>query len=64
MAEITKFIDGGGNVLMTGGQNLGDAVRDLAAEVGFEFGEDKTMVIDHHSYDRTLVFLLTDIFSY
>ncbi|KAL3077130.1 hypothetical protein niasHS_013119 [Heterodera schachtii] len=52
--EITKFIDGGGNVLVAADKNLGDAIRDVAAEVGFEFGEDQSMVIDHHNYDTVL----------
>lgn len=49
--EITNFIDGGGNVLIAGGPNLGTAIRDLATENGFEFDDDKTYVIDHHNYD-------------
>uniref|UniRef100_A0A183CF94 Dolichyl-diphosphooligosaccharide--protein glycosyltransferase 48 kDa subunit n=1 Tax=Globodera pallida TaxID=36090 RepID=A0A183CF94_GLOPA len=54
VAEIAKFIDGGGNVVVAADTNLGDAIRDLAAEVGFEFGEDQSMVIDHHTYDTVL----------
>lgn len=50
VAEITKFIDIGGNVLLAGGPNVGDAVRDLVTEVGFEVDEDKTEVIDHHNF--------------
>jgi len=34
---------------------MGDAIKDLAAEVGFEFDDDKTSVIDHFSYDANLV---------
>lgn len=53
--EITAFIDDGGNVLIAAGTQIGDALRDLAAENGFEFDEDKTAVIDHLNYDTVLV---------
>lgn len=53
--EITKFIDNGGNVLIAANNNIGDAIRELATEVGFEFDEEKTQVIDHHNYDTVLV---------
>lgn len=52
--EIISFIDNGGNVLITAGTRVGDALRDLAAENGFEFDEDKTAVIDHLNYDTVL----------
>ena len=39
--EITNFIDGGGNVLIAAGSNLGDAIRDLATENGFEFDDGR-----------------------
>ncbi|VDN07648.1 unnamed protein product [Thelazia callipaeda] len=51
---ITSFIDDGGNVLITAGTRIGDALRDLAAENGFEFDEDRTAVIDHLNYDSVL----------
>lgn len=54
VSEITKFIDGGGNVLLAAGSSIGDAIRELSAEVGFEFDEDKNEVIDHFNYDATL----------
>jgi hypothetical protein len=41
---------------------LGDAIRELAAEVGFEFDDDKTSVIDHSSYDANLVYFIKNIF--
>lgn len=53
--EILSFIDNGGNVLVTAGARVGDALRDLAAECGFEYDEDKTAVIDHVNYDVVLV---------
>ncbi|KAI1726707.1 oligosaccharyltransferase 48 kDa subunit beta domain-containing protein [Ditylenchus destructor] len=52
--EITKFIDGGGNILVAAGSSIGDAIRELTAEVGFEFDEDKTQVIDHFNYDAVI----------
>jgi len=55
VAEIASFIDAGGNVVVTGGQNLGEAIRDLATEVGFEFDDSSTAVIDHNNWDSKLV---------
>lgn len=55
MEEITRFVDEGGNLLVTGGPNLGQAVRELALQHGFEFDEPETMVIDHNNYDTHLV---------
>ncbi|CAL2032750.1 unnamed protein product [Caenorhabditis brenneri] len=52
--EISKFVDAGGNVLVAAGSNIGDALRELAVEHGFEFDEAGTSVIDHHNYDKTL----------
>nr|XP_032818171.1 dolichyl-diphosphooligosaccharide--protein glycosyltransferase 48 kDa subunit [Petromyzon marinus] len=48
---ITSFIDGGGNVLVAASSDIGDPIRDLGSECGIEFDEEKTAVIDHHSYD-------------
>jgi oligosaccharyltransferase complex subunit beta len=48
---ITEFIDGGGNVLVAGNSNLGEALREIASEVGFEADEEGTSVIDHLNYD-------------
>ena len=52
--EIASFIDNGGNVLVAAGTRIGDALRDLATENGFEYDEDKTAVIDHLNYDTVL----------
>uniref|UniRef100_A0A0N5AKH7 Dolichyl-diphosphooligosaccharide--protein glycosyltransferase 48 kDa subunit n=1 Tax=Syphacia muris TaxID=451379 RepID=A0A0N5AKH7_9BILA len=52
--EIASFIDNGGNVLVAAGTRIGDALRDLATENGFEYDEDKTAVIDHLNYDTAL----------
>ena len=48
---ITSFIDGGGNLMVAGSSDIGEAVRDVAGECGVEFDEEKTAVIDHLNYD-------------
>uniref|UniRef100_A0A803SZU0 Dolichyl-diphosphooligosaccharide--protein glycosyltransferase 48 kDa subunit n=1 Tax=Anolis carolinensis TaxID=28377 RepID=A0A803SZU0_ANOCA len=48
---IAAFIDGGGNVLVAAGSDIGDPLRELGSECGIEFDEEKTAVIDHHHYD-------------
>lgn len=51
VSAITEFIDGGGNVLVAASSNVGDAIRELAAENGFEIDDEGTSVIDHLNYD-------------
>lgn len=48
---ITDFIDGGGNVLIAGSSQSGDALRELASECGFEIDEEGSTVIDHMNYE-------------
>eukprot|EP00092_Neocalanus_flemingeri_P036497 GFUD01039740.1.p1 GENE.GFUD01039740.1~~GFUD01039740.1.p1 ORF type:complete len:433 (-),score=127.73 GFUD01039740.1:260-1558(-) len=48
---LTDFIDNGGNLLIAGNSNLGEALREIASEVGFEADEEGTAVIDHLNYD-------------
>lgn len=48
---ITDFVDNGGNVLVAGSSNSGDALRELASECGFEVDEENAAVIDHLNYD-------------
>lgn len=48
---ITQFIDDGGNVLVAASSASGEAIRDLASEVGFEIDEEGAAVIDHLNYD-------------
>merc|ERR1711892_1316733 len=48
---ITDFVDGGGNLLIAGNSNLGEVLREIASEVGFEADEEGTTVIDHLNYD-------------
>ncbi|CAG9802741.1 unnamed protein product [Chironomus riparius] len=52
--EITQYIDNGGNVLVTGSATSGEAIRELATEVGFELDEENASVIDHMNYDQIL----------
>lgn len=49
--RITAFIDDGGNVLVAGSTDTGDALRELATECGFEVDEEGAAVIDHLHYD-------------
>lgn len=53
VSTITNFIDGGGNVLVAADSSIGDPIRELGSECGVEFDEERTMVIDHHSYDSS-----------
>lgn len=48
---VTDFIDGGGNVLVAGSSQSGDALHELASECGFEIDEEGSAVIDHLNYD-------------
>lgn len=54
VTEIVKFIDEGGNVLVAASSSVGDAVRELASECGFEFDDEATAVIDHVHFDKTI----------
>lgn len=49
--KITEFVDDGGNVLVAGSSQSGDAIRELASEFGFEVDEEGAAVIDHLNYD-------------
>lgn len=48
---ITDFIDNGGNVFVAADSSIGDPLRELAAECGVEYDEERTAVIDHHNVD-------------
>ena len=52
MKALTDFVDRGGNVLVAGSPEVGDAVRDFASDCGVEFDESNTYVIDHSNYDE------------
>lgn len=49
--SITDFIDAGGNVLIGANSNVGDVIRELSNECGFEIDEEGSAVIDHLHYD-------------
>lgn len=52
--SLANFVDDGGNILVAGGQNLGEAIRELSAEFGFELDDESTRVVDHFNYDVKL----------
>lgn len=41
----------GGNLVVIGDPNIGDAIRDLGAEFGIEYDEAGTKVINHFEPD-------------
>lgn len=51
--SILKFIDDGHNVLIAADSKLSGPVRDLALELGVEFDEEGTHVIDHLNFDSS-----------
>jgi oligosaccharyltransferase complex subunit beta len=51
---ISQFVDDGGNVLVAASTTSGEAIRELASEVGFEIDEENAAVIDHLNYDQIL----------
>ncbi|TPP66515.1 Dolichyl-diphosphooligosaccharide--protein glycosyltransferase 48 kDa subunit [Fasciola gigantica] len=51
--ELVKFVDEGGNVIVAGSKDIGEAIREIGVECGVEFDEMGTAVIDHHNYDIT-----------
>jgi len=44
---LIQFLDNGGNIFIAADTNVGDVIRDTAAEVGIEIDETGTKVIDH-----------------
>jgi len=52
-ASLLAFLDNGGTIFVATDTNVGDVLRDLAAEVGIEIDEAGTKVIDHghHNVD-------------
>lgn len=51
VSSIADFIDNGGNVLVATSSSVGDAIRELATEVGLEVLDQDIAVIDHTNYD-------------
>lgn len=50
---MIKFVDEGGNLVVTGSSDIGEAIREIGSECGVEFDETATAVIDHYNYDLT-----------
>eukprot|EP00088_Acartia_fossae_P009997 TRINITY_DN148_c0_g1_i5.p1 TRINITY_DN148_c0_g1~~TRINITY_DN148_c0_g1_i5.p1 ORF type:complete len:434 (-),score=65.84 TRINITY_DN148_c0_g1_i5:357-1658(-) len=48
---LIEFVDAGGNLMLTADTHTGDAVRELASEVGVEIDESGNSVIDHFNFD-------------
>uniref|UniRef100_A0A1I8PTK8 Dolichyl-diphosphooligosaccharide--protein glycosyltransferase 48 kDa subunit n=1 Tax=Stomoxys calcitrans TaxID=35570 RepID=A0A1I8PTK8_STOCA len=49
--KLAQFVDDGGNVLVAGSEQSGDALREFASECGFEIDEEGASVMDHLNYD-------------
>lgn len=50
---LIKYFCCEGNVLFTSGVSTGSALRELAAECGFEITEENSSLIDHLNYDAS-----------
>lgn len=50
---ILNFIDDGHSVLLAGGPEVSDFVREVARECGVEFEDDGTLVVDHFNFDKS-----------
>jgi len=48
---ILNFIDDGNSLVLATGPEISDTYREIAAECGVEFGEDRSFVIDHFNFD-------------
>ena len=59
---LVEFIDAGGNVLVTADVETGDAIRELASEVGVEIDESGNTVIDHFNFDAKVRFVILNFF--
>ena len=51
---IAEFVDNGGNLLLIGNANSGDAIKDLAPEFGLEFDDTGAYAIDHVNFSPAL----------
>lgn len=49
--DFFTFLDDGGNIVMTASSDVGDPIKEIAAEVGVEIDDEGTSVIDHMNYD-------------
>ena len=53
-AALLSFADNGGSIFIATDTNVGDVLRDVAAEVGMEIDEAGTKVIDHGNFNEEL----------
>lgn len=51
--DFLEFVDNGGNLVMAANSNVGDPIREIAADVGVEIDDEGTSVIDHMNYDAS-----------
>jgi len=49
---LVEFVDAGGNIIVAADVETGDAIRELASEVGVEIDESGNSVIDHFNFDK------------
>lgn len=50
---IVDFIDDGGNLLVAANADVAEPVREIAAECGFEYSEEKSFVVDRFATDAS-----------
>ena len=49
--DFLTFLDDGGNLIVSASSDVGDPIKEIAAEIGIEIDEEGTSVIDHMNYD-------------
>ena len=49
--DFLTFLDDGGSIVMSASTDVGDPIKEIAAEVGIEIDDEGTSVIDHMNYD-------------
>jgi len=52
--DILEFSNNGGNILIAANENISDTIRSLTENVGIEFDQKKSVVIDHFQYSDKL----------
>lgn len=52
--DILEFSNNGGNILFAADESISDTIRSLAENIGIEFDQKKSVVIDHFSYSDKL----------
>ena len=51
--DIMEFVRSGRSVVLAGSSDMGEPMRELAAECGIEFDEQDSYVLDHVGYDAS-----------